>query len=157
MRYIARFNPIQDIVNLQDAFERAFDIRWRQPIASNGNTPGYRLPLDVFEQENSYLIVASLPGATAEDIQINLEDEILSIKASVSQFEAGEDEKTLWRERRFGQFHRQLRLPAPIKRGEVTADFADGVLRLTLPKADSARMHQIPVRSLHANDETETT
>lgn len=150
MRYIARFNPLQDIISLQDAFERAFDIRWRHPTASEGKNPRFRLPLDVFEQEETYTVVASLPGVSVEDIDINLEDDILSIQANLPEFAAGEGAQTLWRERLHGQFHRQIRLPAPIQLEAVTAEYGDGLLRLTLPKAESARAQQIPVRSLQS-------
>lgn len=152
MRYIARFNPLQDIGNLQDAFERAFDIRWPNPTVSDGKNPRYRLPLDVFEQEEAYTVVASLPGVAVEDIEISIEDDILSIQANLPESVINESAQALWRERRFGQFRRQIRIPAPIDREAITADFGQGVLRLTLPKAENARAHQIPVRSLHSNN-----
>ena len=93
MRYIARFNPLQDIVSLQDAFDRAFDIRWRHPTTSEGKSPRFRLPLDVFEQEEAYTVVASLPGVSVEDIDINLEDDVLSIQANLPEFAAGKAHK----------------------------------------------------------------
>ncbi len=147
MRYIAHFNPLQNIVNFQNAFERAFDMDWSQPSA-NGNSPRSRLPLDVFEQEEAYTIIASLPGIAAENIGINLEKDILTIQAELPSYEAGEDAKALWRERRHGKFARSIKLPIPIQHDSVTAEYENGVLRLTLPKAESARTQQIPVRAL---------
>ena len=152
MRYITRFNPMQDIVNLQDAFERALDFRWPYTAASNGHKSSYRLPLDVFDHEDSYTIFASLPGVSAENIEINMEDNVLSIQANLPETEVDESAQPLWRERRFGQFQRQISLPAPIHREAITADYVNGVLKLTLPKAESARVHQIPVRSVQSNN-----
>ena len=152
MRYIARFNPLHEIISLQDAFERAFDIRWRQPEQTGDHRPRFRLPLDVFEQEGAYIVVASLPGVSAEDIDIHLEDDTLSIHARLPQFSAGEGAQALWQERRHGHFQRQIRLPAPIQRDAVSAEFGDGLLRLNLPKTEGARARQIPVRSLQTAD-----
>ncbi|MCY4009639.1 MAG: Hsp20/alpha crystallin family protein [Anaerolineaceae bacterium] len=152
MRYIARFNPVQDLVNLQDAFERAFDFRWPSHAGSAENKANYRLPLDVFEREDGYTIFASLPGVAPEHIEINIEDDVLSIQADVPASVAGENAEALWRERRFGTFQRQLRLPAPINQEAITAETVDGVLQLTLPKEESAQVHQIPVQSAHSSN-----
>ena len=104
-------------------------------------------PLDVFENEEAYLITAALPGAKSSDFEIHLEDDVLSIMANLSQAPIGEGFKARWRELRFGRFQRQLRLPVPIHRENIHAEFADGLLSLTLPKAEHARVHQIPVLS----------
>lgn len=152
MRYIARFNPIQDIVNLQDAFERAFDFRWPPTSVSPENKANYRLPLDVFEEDHGYTIFASLPGVSPEHIKINIEDDVLSIQAKVPASAFGENAKALWRERRLGTFQRQIRLPAPVKREAITAETVDGVLQLTLPKEENAQVHQIPVQSIHSSN-----
>ena len=116
MRYIARFNPLQEIANFQNAFDRAFDLRWPTAPAHAQSAPRFRLPLDVFERDDAYLIVAALPGVAAEDIHIQLEDDVLQISAAFPKFDAGEQAKTIWRERRHGQFQRQLRLPIPVNR-----------------------------------------
>lgn len=107
----------------------------------------YRLAVDAYETEDALIITASVPGLNAEDIHINLEDDVLTIEGEFNS--VVEDVKYLIRERAAeGQFRRSLRLNIPVLIDEVEAVFDNGILSLTLPKAPEARPLTIPVKKI---------
>ncbi|HEY5902675.1 MAG TPA: Hsp20/alpha crystallin family protein [Anaerolineales bacterium] len=101
-----------------------------------------RLPVDIREQEDAYLLSALVPGLSAEDVNIQVLDDVVRIEG---EYRAAEDESFLMRELPQGTFERTLRLPAPVQAEAVEADITDGVLTLRLPKAESARPKKIKV------------
>lgn len=101
-----------------------------------------RLPVDIREQEDAYVLSALVPGLSAEDVNIQVLDDVVRIEG---EYRAAEDESFLMRELPQGTFERTLRLPAPVQAEAVEADITDGVLTLRLPKAESARPKKIKV------------
>ncbi|NDJ60737.1 MAG: Hsp20/alpha crystallin family protein [Chloroflexi bacterium] len=147
MTTIIRWNPIREMAAMQSAIDRAFDETWRN---LRTDADSYTLPLDVYETEAGYTVTAALPGATSENIEISLHDNVLTIAGTVPQSVAfGEDEKvrTLAQERAYGSFSRNIRLPQPVDRDNIEATFDNGVLTLTLPKSAAVLPRQIPVRA----------
>ncbi len=107
----------------------------------------HRLAVDAYETDEALVIQASVPGINAEDIHINLEDEVLTIEGEFSN--VVEDVRYLISERAArGHFRRSLRLNVPVLVDQVEAVFDNGVLTLTLPKAPEARPVTIPVRKI---------
>ena len=92
-------------------------------------------PMDVVDSESGYQITIDLPGVDAEKIEIDVEDEAVLISADRVKSENAEGDQLLRTERRFGRFHRKVSLPKPVDREATTADYVDGVLTVTLPKA----------------------
>jgi HSP20 family protein len=103
------------------------------------------LPLDVSETADAFVVRASLPGVRPEDVQVTVHGDTLSIQAEVGQEQEREGETWHLRERRRGTFRRTVTLPVPVDADRATAEHEHGVLRLTLPKAESARPKQIRV------------
>ena len=101
-----------------------------------------RLPVDIREQEDAYVLSALVPGLSAEDVNIQVLDDVVRIEG---EYRTAEDESFLMRELPQGTFERTLRLPAPVQAEAVEADITDGVLTLRLPKAESARPKKIKV------------
>lgn len=99
------------------------------------------LHVNVREQDDAYLLSALVPGLKAEDLNIQVLDDVLRIEG---EYQTDENEYLL-RELPNGSFTRTLRLPAAIEAEKVEAKIADGVLTLTLPKAESARPKRIQV------------
>lgn len=102
--------------------------------------------MDVLEYENEFRIVAALPGVRREDLKITVQDGVLSISGERKAPEL--DAKAAWlrRESSFGTFTRTLTLPRDVKTGEIGAELTDGILRLTIPKAEAARPREITVK-----------
>lgn len=102
--------------------------------------------MDVKERDDAYVIVADVPGAKKEDIDVTLENGILTITAETkSEKEEKEGERVLRKERRYGKYVRSLRLGTQIDEKGVKASYKDGVLELTLPKAEEVKPKKITV------------
>lgn len=107
---------------------------------------GFGLALDVEESKDAYIVRANLPGVSLDDIRVNIHEDVLTIAGETVSAERAEDSRLLIRERRSGKFSRSLRFPTVVNGEAVEADFADGVLSITLPKAEHVKPRQIPVK-----------
>ena len=106
---------------------------------------GFGLALDVEENADTYIVRANLPGVKLDDISVNIHEDVLTISAETAAENRDENSKVLIRERRFGVFSRSLRFPTIVDGDAVEASFENGVLSITLPKADHVKPRQIPV------------
>lgn len=106
---------------------------------------GRRLPLDVIADEDGYTVLANVPGLSAEDVKIELEDGILTMQAE-PEAEVEETGRALWRERPTGAFSRRLQLQEAIDQESIEAWVEDGVLTVRLQKAAEARARKIEVQ-----------
>ena len=102
--------------------------------------------MDIVENENAYEVRTDLPGISKEDLSVSVKDDVLTIEASskVENVEK-EGEKVIRSERRSGKYVRSLRLGKSVDASNISADYTDGVLKLTLPKAVEASSRQIEV------------
>ncbi len=99
---------------------------------SNTFTPA----LDVVETDKAYEITAELAGLTEKDVELSIDDDVLTIKGE-KKFESEDKGKNYHRiERRYGEFQRSLRLPKGAKLDDIKAEFADGILKIEIPKAE---------------------
>jgi HSP20 family protein len=103
------------------------------------------LAVDVSEDETSVLVRASLPGFKKEDVQIEIHDGVLTIKAEHDEEQEETGERFYRRERRFGSTSRRIALPSVVREDEARADLTDGVLTLRLPKAKDAVARKIAI------------
>jgi HSP20 family protein len=120
----------------------------------------YGLALDVSETEDSYIVRASIPGIDPEDLNITINNNVLTIQGETSEEEEEEDERYHVRERRFGVFVRSVVLPSPVDRENVEATYEDGVLTLRLPKSEENKPRRIsvnPNRMLAADSQNPET
>lgn len=101
------------------------------------------LGINIREEEDSYVLSALVPGIKAEELNIQVLEDVVRIEGEYQM----DDSKYLIRELPGGSFTRTLRLPAPIDAGHAEAEVIDGVLTLRLPKAESARPKQIKIKS----------
>ena len=101
--------------------------------------------VDVLENKNEYEITAELPGLQQKDLNVNVENNILTIKGEKKFEEKQENENYHFSERRFGSFCRSFRLSDEIEKEKISATFKDGVLRLSLPKAEKAKPKEITI------------
>ena len=101
--------------------------------------------LDVHEDKDSFTIRAELPGLKREDIDVSLQDGALVISGERKEEKVSEGTEVHRRERFYGKFQRALTLPTPVAADKVKAAYKDGVLTVTLPKAEEAKPKQIDV------------
>jgi HSP20 family molecular chaperone IbpA len=108
--------------------------------------PVYQPSVDIFENENSLTLLADMPGVKADDLKIDLRENVLTLTGHVSSRETNEEHDVL-REYSPGTFFRQFTLSEAIDQAKIDAKLADGVLRLELPKVEKAKPRQITVRA----------
>jgi HSP20 family protein len=103
-----------------------------------------RPAVDIFETEENLTLVADLPGVEKDQLDINLERGLLTLKGTVKRTGKG---KSVFREFSLADYYRQFRLPDEIDAGKISAEFKNGVLTLTLPKPEAAKPRRIEIRS----------
>jgi HSP20 family protein len=142
---LVRWNPFREIAAMQRMMDRMFDDSWTN-MRDGFNSQA--LALDVHETASEYKVVTALPGVKSENIDINYLDRTLTITAEIPEPTLAEGEKAVMNERYYGKFTRSVTLAQPVETEKISAEYADGVLTLTLPKAESAKPRQIPVRPM---------
>lgn len=147
MANIIRWNPLREMAAMQNAMDRLFDEAWRNWPSYFGETGtgAGTLAVDVFENDSQYIVTAALPGVQAEQVNVKLHNDLLTIEGEIPQHTV-ENARPLLQERVYGRFSRTLRLSQPVNRDAVEATFENGVLTLTLPKSEEAQPRQIPVK-----------
>jgi HSP20 family protein len=139
-------NPINRW-SLANDFDRLFEgflrpVNWVEEADSFDITPA----MDVKESEDAFLVNAELPGINKDDINITLENGVLTITAETrSDEEQKQGERIIRKERRYGKYVRSLRLGTQIDESKVKANYKDGVLQLTLAKAEEVKPKKISV------------
>jgi len=101
--------------------------------------------IDVREITNGYLIRADLPGVQRDDVEITVNDNVLTIRGKRNLGDSGDDAKVLRSERIGGNYYRKLKLPTTINRDEISAKYENGVLEILLPKGTDAQPRRISV------------
>ena len=139
--------PSRNLVGFPRRFDDLFEGFFR-PISLFEETVSEDLipAMDVKESDNDIVITAELPGIEKDDIVITLENGVLTISAeSKSEMEEKEGEKVVRQERRYGKYVRSMRLGTEIDESKIKADYKDGILALTLPKAEEVKPKKITV------------
>jgi HSP20 family protein len=145
---ITRWDPWGDIVSLREAMNNLLEESFVRPRPGMpGPGMASSLALDVKETPDRFVVTASVPGVPPADIDITILGDTLRIRGQRKEEteESGEGGRWLLRERRFGQFERTVSLPTVVNPEAADADFKDGVLTITLPKAETAKPRNIPV------------
>jgi HSP20 family protein len=102
--------------------------------------------LDVAEDDNGLVVVAELPGVQKEDLKITVENGILTISGVRRPYEIPQDARIILNEMRVQEFSRSIELPYEVMVDNISAELENGVLRMTLPKTEAARVRTIPIR-----------
>jgi HSP20 family protein len=139
MANITRYNPFEDF--FQD-FGKGF---WLKPLPFPAETE-LKMKIDVKEDDKSFTVKADIPGVKKEDIQIDIEDDHISLRAEVKQEkEEKKDEKVVYSERAYGMVSRSFTLPVDVDAKAAKAEYKDGVLNLTLPKKGNGSAKRVAV------------
>jgi len=152
---IVRVHPFADMFNLQREMNRWFDTLApaRRETNSESESAVWRPAVDIYEDDHSYVIEAELPGLTRDDVKINFQEATLTISGErryVNEKTEGNGEGTKDKschrmERVYGRFFRSFTLPAMVNAEDIKAKFDNGVLTVTVPKAESVKPRQIEI------------
>jgi HSP20 family protein len=143
---ITRFDPFRDLAQMQDRINRIFGAAYRgdDDVLSRGD---WMPPVDIFENDQHEIVLkAELPGISREDIDIRVENNLLTIRGERKREQETKQESYHRVERVYGSFSRSFSLPSTINTEKVGAEFKDGVLTVVLPAREEAKPRQIQVK-----------
>jgi HSP20 family protein len=145
---VVRWEPLRDLVALQDRMNRLFDesYRGRQSSADDWALGGSWAPaVDIYEQDGNIVLSAELPGVDPKDVDVRVENNVLTLRGERKWNNDVQRENYHRVERAYGSFARSFTLPSVVATDQIKADFKDGMLRLTLPKREEAKPKQISI------------
>ena len=148
MSNVIRWQPLSEMVTLRDAMDRLFDDAFTRPLgAADGGRFSMAPSVDLFETENDVVIKAALPGIKPDEVDINVTGEMITIKGETKDQSDEQDKAYHIREQRWGRFERGVSLPTSIVADKAKAEFENGILSITLPKADEVKPRTITVKA----------
>ena len=148
MTSIVRWEPFRDVMALRDAMDRMFEERLvRPPVPPWGPWAVGAMPVDMYETDETVVVKAPIPGVKAEEIEVSITGDTLTIKAEIKEEEEVSRDNYLRRERRYGSRCRSVTLPGGLETVQAEADYSEGVLTLTFPKMEEVRPKTIAVKT----------
>ncbi|MDP6099992.1 MAG: Hsp20/alpha crystallin family protein [Dehalococcoidia bacterium] len=145
---IVRWEPLRERVGLRHAVDRLFDDDFFRPLRlREAEVDGHYFPLDLYHTPEAVVARAVLPGVKSEDLEISIDGNTLSVKANSRKEGEVKEESYLRREWHPGNFARILTLPTGLRGDKAEADLEDGVLTLTIPKAEEIKPKMIKVKN----------
>ena len=146
---VVKYDPFRDLRTLQDEMNRLFTGTFSR---GGGNQDevlrgAWSPSVDIFENQNEIVLEAELPGMKAEDVNISIENNVLTLHGE-RKFEKKDESDNFHRvERSYGSFTRSFTLPPTVSSEDANAEFENGVLRLTLAKREEAKPRRIEIKA----------
>jgi len=145
MSNLIRWEPMREMMTLREAMDRLFDDAFTRPLSLSGVSA---MPaIDMYQTADEVVVKATLPGLKAEDVDITVTGETLTLRGEFKQENEQKETSYHIREVRSGSFERSLLLPTDIKADKAKADFADGILTITLPIAEEVKPKSIMIKA----------
>jgi HSP20 family protein len=144
MTTIARFEPFRGFTTLQDQVNRLFNESFRTSGEESALT-AWAPAVDIYETPNELVVKADLPDVSEKDIDIRVENNLLTIRGERKVEKSVSEENFLRVERTYGSFSRSFSLPNTVNSEAIGADYKNGVLTVTLPKREESKPRQVKV------------
>src|SRR5262245_42912256 len=128
---IVRWEPFREMIALEDRLNRLFRHGWR-PVRDQESLQGWAPPVDIYETEKEIVLKADLPDVKAEEVDIRVENNVLTLRGERSFEKDVKDENYHRVERQYGSFSRTFSLPATVDADKIDARYESGVLRVVL-------------------------
>jgi HSP20 family protein len=149
MTMLTRWEPFREMRRVHDMLDRMMDDAYIGKRGERDILEGLA-PIDLYETDDEVVIEAMMPGMTADDIQISIDRDVLTLRGEArtdTETEEGEGRVYHHRELRYQRFTRSIRLPILVNADNADARFENGILKLTLPKAEEVKPKQITVKA----------
>jgi HSP20 family protein len=145
MTNLIRWEPFREMLTLREMMDRMIDEVFERPfgVTFAGQVPA----IDMYQTDNEVVVKAALPGVKADDVQISVTGDVLTIKGEIKQEEEQKGRSYHIREHRWGAFERSIILPTAVVADKAKAEFENGILTITLPKAEEVRPKTITVKA----------
>ena len=146
MSNLTRWEPVREMMTLREAMDRLFDDAFTRPV--NLRDGGWSAPaVDMYQTDDEVVVRVALPGFKADEVQINVTGDVLSLRGELKHEEDKKDKAWHLREHRWSSFERSIALPTDVKADQANADFENGILTITLPKAEEVKPKTISVKA----------
>jgi len=143
---IVRWEPLREVASIQNEMNRLFGTVFDAPAPGNGNTlRRWMPPMDLVETDDQFVLRADLPGLAEGDVNIEVEDKVLTVSGERKAEHETTEEGYHRVERAFGSFARSLTLPDGVDADAVTASFDRGVLEIRIPKPEQRKPRKISI------------
>jgi HSP20 family protein len=142
---LTRWNPMGEIDSMRQMMDRLFEDSFMGPQMRRDRPGRWDLALDVAENEDHFIVKASVPGVAPEDLDITLADNVLTIRGEMADDHELSRDRYHLRERRFGKFTRSVTLPTAVDSEDVSATCENGILALQIPKSEEVKPRRIAV------------
>jgi len=144
---MSQWNPLQDLVVLQDRMNRLFEDATQRRSQTSGESDEFEHAdwtpaADIYETDSGYAIAIDLPGIKRDALEIDIDDNRLVVKGT----RVVDDSRSRRSERPRGKFFRSFTVPASIDQGQIGAEYKDGVLQIRLPKRAEQKAQKIEVK-----------
>lgn len=132
MHNIIAFNPMEDVRRFEETFNRLFS-------TPNPGPTSHNIPIDVTEQDGKVSIRAAVPGISPEELEVTIENNVLTIKGEHRHEELSQDGKVFRRENTYGVFQRSIRLAENLNTDAIEATFRHGMVTVTIPRKEEEK------------------
>ncbi len=148
MANIIRRDPFREMLSWNRAMDRMFDRFYNEEESGFGEPLTLKMPLDVIENDNEFIVKADMAGIKPDDIEISFTDNVLTVKGEVAdEREEGEEgSRYHLRERRYGTFSRTISMPGTVDVENIQAESDNGILQIHLPKKEEVKPRRIEVK-----------
>jgi HSP20 family protein len=147
MSTLIRWDPIRELDGMHDVMDRLVEESLSRPLARTLWDITSEPSMDLYQTDAAVVVKMGLPGVKPEDIQVSVANGVLNIRGELKEEKEEKEKMYLLRERRFGSFSRSVTLPSNVSVEKADAQFENGILTLTLPKAEEAKAKMITVRA----------
>jgi HSP20 family protein len=145
MSNLTRWEPVREMMTLREAMDRLFDDAFTRPVSMSGDSV---IPaIDLYQDADEVVLRAALPGLKAEDVQISITADVLTLRGEFKQENEKKEVTYHIREHRQGMFERSVMLPTDVQSDKAKADFENGILTITLPKAEAVKPKTITIKA----------
>ncbi len=145
MSNLIRWEPMREMMTLREAMDRLFDEAFTRPLSLSGVSA---MPaIDMYQTDDEVVVKAALPGIKADDVQISVTGDLLTLRGEFKQENEKKDATYHIREHRYGTFERSIMLPTDVQTDKAKADFENGILTITLPKAEAVKPKTITIKA----------
>lgn len=144
---IVRFDPFRDLATLQDRMGRVFGDVTRLTGTEDATWGNWIPAVDIFEKEDNLVLRAELPGMKEKDIDVHVENGVLTLRGERKREDEVKSESYHKIERYYGSFARTFALPTTVDVPKIRASYKDGILEVILPKAEAAKPKRIEIKT----------
>ena len=136
---LVKWKPKRDMMNIFDDVDQMISQAFSHPLKTKHESRSFSPFMNVNESDLEYTVSLDLPGVDKKDVEVNLKENIVTVIGERKNSHQGKDNACIWQETSHGTFQRSFELSNPVKEDKIKANFKNGVLNLTLPKAEEIR------------------